>query len=83
MGAAILAFKSAIEAVDAAPLVSNLEKNVPRWNLELLHEDIYVKKQMRVPPDLERLGLRDSLEAVIPERGGYAPGEPLERRIQK
>jgi hypothetical protein len=83
MGAAILAFKSAIEAVDASPLVLNLERSVPRWNLELLHADIYVKKQMRVPPDQERLGLRDNLEAVIPERGGYAPGEPLERRIRK
>ena len=83
MGAAISAFKSAIEAVDATPLVLNLEKSVPRWNLELLHADIYVKKQMRVPPDQERLGLRDNLEAVIPERGGYAPGEPLERRILK
>ena len=83
MGAAILAFKSSIEAVDATPLVLNLEKSVPRWNLELLHADIYVKRRMRVPPDQERLGLRDNLEAVIPERGGYAPGEPLERRIRK
>lgn len=83
MGAAIRAFKSAIETVDATPLVLNLEKSVPRWNLELLHADIYVKKRMRVPPDQERLGLRDNLEAVIPERGGYAPGEPLERRILK
>ena len=83
MGAAILAFKSAIEAVDASPLALNLERSVPRWNLELLHADIYVKKQMRVPPDQERLGLRDNLEAVIPERGGYAPGEPFERRIRK
>jgi hypothetical protein len=83
MGAAILAFKSAIETVDATPLVLNLEKSVPRWNLELLHADIYVKKLMRVPPDQERLGLRDNLEAVIPEKGGYAPGEPMERRIRK
>ena len=83
MGAAISAFKSAIETVDATPLVLNLEKSVPRWNLELLHADIYVKKRRRVPPDQERLGLRDNLEAVIPEKGGYAPGEPLERRIRK
>jgi len=83
MGTARLAFKTAIEAVDATPLVLNLEKSVPRWNLELLHADIYVKKRMRMPPDQERLGLRDNLEAVIPERGGYAPGEPLERRIRK
>lgn len=83
MGAAILAFKSAIEAVDTTPLILSLEKNIPRWNLELLHADIYVKKLKRVAPDQERLGLRDNLEAVIPEKGGYAPGEPLERKILK
>lgn len=82
MAAAISALKSAIETVDAAP-VSNLEKNIPRWNLELLHADIYVKKLRIVQPDKERLELRDNLEAVIPEKGGYAPGNPLERRIRK
>ncbi len=82
MAAAIAAFKSAIEWVDEAP-VSNLEKEIPRWNLELLHADIYVKKLSLMEPDKERLELRDNLEAVIPEKGGYAPGEPLERRIRK
>ena len=82
MAAAISALKSAIETVDAAP-VSSLEKNIPRWNLELLHADIYVKKLRIVQPDKERLELRDNLEAVIPEKGGYAPGNPLERRIRK
>ena len=82
MAAAISAFKSAIETADAAP-VSNLERNIPRWNLELLHADIYVKKLKMVQPDNERLELRDNLEAVIPEKGGYAPGNPLERRIRK
>ena len=82
MGAAISAFKSAIEAVDETR-VSNLEKNMPRWNLELLHADIYIKKLTVMQPDKERLELRDNLEAVIPEKGGYAPGEPLERRIRK
>jgi hypothetical protein len=82
LAAAVSSFQSAIETVDAAP-VSNLEKNVPRWNLELLHADIYVKKLMVVQPDKERLELRDNLEAVIPEKGGYAPGNPLERRILK
>jgi hypothetical protein len=82
MAAAISALKSAIETVDAAP-VSNLEKNIPRWNLELLHADIYIKKLRVVQPDRERLELRDNLEAVIPEKGGYAPGNPLERRIRK
>ncbi len=83
MEAAIGDFKSAIETVDAVSHALNLEKNVPRWNLELLHADIYVKRMGRVSPDQERLGLRDNLEAVIPEKGGYAPGEPLERRILK
>jgi hypothetical protein len=82
MRAAISAFKSAIETVDAAP-VSNLETSMPRWNLELLHADIYIKKLRVIQPDQERLELRDNLEAVIPEKGGYAPGEPLERRIRK
>lgn len=82
MAAAIAAFKSAVEAVDAAP-VSTLEKNTPRWNLELLHADIYIKKLMVMQTDEQRLELRDNLEAVIPEKGGYAPGNPLERRILK
>jgi hypothetical protein len=83
MEAAISAFKAAIETVDATASGRSLERSVPRWNLELLHADIYVKQRMRVQPDEERLGLRDNLEAVIPEKGGYAPGEPLERRIRK
>ena len=82
VAAAITAFKSAIEKVDEAH-VSNLEREIPRWNLELLHADIYVKKLRLMEPDKERLELRDNLEAVIPEKGGYAPGEPLERRIRK
>lgn len=82
MQAAVSAFKYAIETVDDAP-VTNLEKNIPRWNLELLHADIYIKKLSVIQPDQERLELRDNLEAVIPEKGGYAPGEPLERRIRK
>jgi hypothetical protein len=82
LAAAISGFKSAIEAVDESQ-ASSLEKSIPRWNLELLHADIYVKRLKVVQPDTERLDLRDNLEAVIPEKGGYAPGEPLERRILK
>ena len=82
LAASISAFKSAIDAVDAAD-ASNLEKNMPRWNLELLHADIYMKKLKMTQPDNERLDLRDNLEAVIPEKGGYAPGEPIEKRIRK
>jgi hypothetical protein len=82
MASAISALKSSIETADAA-LVSNLERNIPRWNLELLHADIYIKKLRVVQPDKERLELRDNLEAVIPEKGGYAPGNPLDRRIRK
>ena len=73
MQAAVSAFKSAIETVDAAP-VSNLEKSMPRWNLELLHADIYIKKLSVIQPDQERLELRDNLEAVIPREGRLCAG---------
>jgi len=82
VAAAIAALKSAIESVDEAS-VSNLERDIPRWNLELLHANVYVKQLNLIEPDKDRLQLRDNLEAVIPEKGGYAPGEPLERRIRK
>jgi hypothetical protein len=29
------------------------------------------------------LQLEDNLEVLIPEKGGYAPGEPIERRVEK
>jgi hypothetical protein len=76
-------FKAAIEAVDslAAPSV---DKNTPRWNFELLNSEQYVKKIEAARTDLEKnQALKENLETLIPEMGGYAPGEPVETKIKK
>jgi hypothetical protein len=83
MREAISDLKKAIEQVDAVHPMT-LEANIPRWNLELLHSEQFVKLIVRTQSDAERrLDLRDNLEAIIPEKGGYAPGEPLQRKIRK
>ena len=83
MREAISDLKTAIEQVDAVHPVT-LEANIARWNLELLHSEQFVKLIVRTQADAERrLDLRDNLEAIIPEKGGYAPGEPLQRKVRK
>jgi hypothetical protein len=80
---AISDLKLAIASVDKAQTES-FERNIPRWNLELLHGEQYVKKFTFTQLEAERrLELRDNLEAIIPEKGGYAPGEPMERKVEK
>jgi hypothetical protein len=80
---AISALKLAIASVDRAQ-TEGFERNIPRWNLELLHGEQYVKKLKFTQLEAERrLELRDNLEAIIPEKGGYAPGEPMERKVEK
>ena len=39
--------------------------------------------QLAKVEEQERLNLKDNLEAIIPEKGGYAPGEPLETKVLK
>jgi hypothetical protein len=83
MKEAISDLKSAIASVDRTNTLG-LDRNVPRWNLELLQGEQFVKKfQLGTVTDDQRLELKDNLEAIIPERGGYAPGEPVERRVLK
>ncbi|MFH0812270.1 MAG: hypothetical protein V2A69_05465 [Pseudomonadota bacterium] len=83
MKEAISDLKSAIASVDKTN-ITTFEKNIPRWNLELLQGEQFVKKfEYTTIADDQRLELKDNLEAIIPERGGYAPGEPMERRILK
>ena len=83
MREAISDFKAAIDAIDTVG-AAGVKRNIPRWNMELLHAEQYVEQFQLVQPDSQkRLDLRDNLEALIPEKGGYAPGEPLERRILK
>jgi len=76
-------FKAAIETVDStgAPVG---DKNIPRWNFELLNSEQYVKKIEAARTDLEKTqALKENLETLIPEMGGYAPGEPVETKIKK
>jgi hypothetical protein len=80
---AISDFKSAISKVESVQ-TKGFERNIPRWNLELLHGEQYIKKLKFTRPEAEqRLELRDNLEAIIPEKGGYAPGEPVEVKVEK
>jgi hypothetical protein len=82
---AISDLKLAIAGADKAQInTEGFERNIPRWNLELLHGEQYVKKFKFTKLEAEqRLELRDNLEAIIPEKGGYAPGEPVERKVEK
>lgn len=83
MKEAIADLKASIDAVDQVT-GPTYEKNIPRWNLELLHAEEQVKRlQLAKVEEMERLDLQDNLEAIIPEKGGYAPGEPLETRVLK
>jgi hypothetical protein len=83
MKEAISDLKSAVDTVDKT-YSATFEKNIPRWNLELLQGQQFVKKIKLTKVEAERrLELRDNLEAIIPEKGGYAPGEPMERRMKK
>lgn len=76
-------FKAAIEAVDRAG-VPPFQKNIPRWNFEVLNGEENVRKFQVSMTDTEKnQALRENLETLIPEIGGFAPGEPMETRVKK
>jgi hypothetical protein len=80
---ALTDFKAAIETVDKAS-VPPLQRNIPRWNFELLNGEQYIKKIEVARTDMEKNQvLKENLETLLPEMGGYAPGEPIETRIKK
>jgi len=80
---ALTAFKAAIEAVDKAG-VPPMQKNIPRWNFELLNGEQYIKKIEVSMTDMDKnQALKENLETLLPEMGGYAPGEPIETKIEK
>ena len=80
---ALTDFKAAIEAVDKAG-VPALQKNIPRWNFEVLNGEENVQKFEVAKTDMEKnQALKENLETLIPEIGGYAPGEPIETRVKK
>lgn len=83
MKEALSDLKAAVDVVDRASQ-NTFERNIPRWNLEVLHGEQYVRTLTFTKLVAERrLELRENLEAIIPEKGGYLPGEPRERKIQK
>lgn len=80
---ALTDFKSAIDAVDKAD-VPPLQRNIPRWNFEMLNGEQFIKKIEVAKTDREKNQvLKENLETLLPEMGGYAPGEPIETRIKK
>lgn len=83
MKEAIVDLRNAVDTVDKT-YPTTYQKNIPRWNLELLQGEQFVKMIRLTTMEAERrLELRDNLEAIIPEKGGYAPGEPVERKMKK
>ncbi len=80
---ALTDYKSAIETVDKAGLPA-FKRNIPRWNFELLNGEQYIKKIEAAMTDVEKnQALKENLETVMPEMGGYAPGEPIETKVKK
>jgi hypothetical protein len=83
MREALTDYKAAMEAVDRAGLPP-AKKNIPRWNLELLYGEGSVQKYESSATDMEKnQALKENLETLIPEIGGYAPGEPIDTRVKK
>jgi hypothetical protein len=83
MREALTDYKAAIEAVDKAGLPP-AQKNIPRWNFELLNGEGSVQKYEASTTDTEKnQALKENLETLIPEIGGYAPGEPIDTRVKK
>jgi hypothetical protein len=76
-------YKAAIEAVDRAG-APPAQKNIPRWNFEVLSGKGDVQKFQVSMTDMEKnQTLKENLQTVIPEIGGYGPGEPIETIIKK
>ena len=77
---ALTDFKAAIKAVDKAA-VPPFQKNIPRWNFELLNGEGYVQKFEVAMTDMEKKQLlKENLETLMPEMGGYAPVNPLKQK---
>jgi hypothetical protein len=80
---ALTDYKAAIEAVDKAG-APPFQRNIPRWNFELLNGEQYIKKIEAAMTDVEKnQALKENLETLMPEMGGYAPGEPIETKVKK
>lgn len=80
---ALTDYKAAIDAVDKAG-APPAARNIPRWNFEVLTGEGTVQKFEVSMSDAEKnRTLKENLETLIPEMGGYGPGEPVETIIKK
>jgi hypothetical protein len=76
-------YKAAIAGVDDSS-TSSFERSLPRWNMELI---IGLGEYRRIGlSEIRRENMtqvQEQLEAFIPEVAGFAPGVPLETRVEK
>lgn len=80
---ALTDYKAAIDAVDKSG-APPAQQNIPRWNFEVLNGEGTVQKFEVSMSDAEKnRTLKENLETLIPEMGGYGPGEPIETIIKK
>lgn len=76
-------YKASIEIVDAVGSTP-MERALPRWNLELI---VGLGEYRRIGlSDVKQENMsevQEQLEAFIPDVAGFAPGVPLETRVEK
>lgn len=76
-------YKAAIAGVDDCS-TSSFERSLPRWNMELIVGlGEYRKIGLSEIRQENMAQVQEQLEAFIPEVAGFAPGVPLETRVEK
>ncbi len=74
---------SAMDMVDRTA-ASSMERNICRWNLEILAQQEVKRARKSAEGGAEhRLELRENLEAIIPEKGGFAAGKGMLGTMKK
>lgn len=76
-------YKTAIDLVDATSNAA-LDRALPRWNMELIVGlGEYRKIGLSEVRQENMSEVQEQLEAFIPDVAGFAPGVPLETRVEK
>lgn len=76
-------YKSSIDLVDRTS-GSTLDRSLPRWNMELIVGlGEYRKIGLSKIRQENMSEVQEQLEAFIPDVAGFAPGVPLETRVEK
>ncbi|ABA87718.1 hypothetical protein Pcar_0458 [Syntrophotalea carbinolica DSM 2380] len=76
-------YKSSIDLVDRTSS-STLDRSLPRWNMELIVGlGEYRKIGLSEIRQENMSEVQEQLEAFIPDVAGFAPGVPLETRVEK